>query len=146
MSRSIKSRPLQRIEPIPRDMEASNLPCSSAMRIYGFQYSAREIVKDCVQNGQIRKEWLPIGLLVNQEEIMRAIDPQKQAEKSKEAAAAIDSALLSVNAAGEVVNAAAPILEKLEELNGHCASLDKRLGAIEYRLEALESKGGCIIC
>ena len=65
MKRATKSRPPQRIGPITRDMEASNLPCSSAMRVYGIQRSPRELVENCAQNGLIQKEWLPMGLLVN---------------------------------------------------------------------------------
>ena len=88
---------------------------------------------------------LPMGLLMNQEAIMNAIDPMSQAEKSKLAAEEIEKALLHVKASSEVVAASQPILDILERLLSAQGSTIERLDTIDKRLDALETKSCCTI-
>lgn len=133
--------PTERQHP-PQSSVTSSLPCGSHVTVYGFNKTAQEIAYNCQESNSIPKEWLPIALLVNQEAMMKAIDPQSQARSYAQAGDMIDKTLLSVNAAQEVVDAVNPLLKQLQQLE---AKLDGRCDAIDRKLVAIESKGCCTI-
>ena len=124
----------------------SSLPCDTSIQIHSFNLEDRSIrgIFEYIKSSPhgICTEWLPIGLLMNQEAIMNAIDPMSQAEKSKLAAEEIDKALLHVKASSEVVSASEPILKNLENFQERTM---ERLDAIDKRIDALETKSCCTI-
>lgn len=96
----------------------------------------KSLIDSDKQNGRVTTSSLIYGVIANQEALMNAIDPQKQAEKSEQAVESIHKALASVNAAAEVVNASEPIMEELKRLG-------ERMDTIDRRLDALSERSGC---
>ncbi len=72
-----------------------------------------------------------LAIICNQEAMMAAIDPTKQAERSAQLAAVIEASALKAQAAAEVTSAAGPLMEKLQAMEQKMERMERNLASIE---------------
>jgi hypothetical protein len=74
-----------------------------------------------------------LAIICNQEFILNAIDPTRQAERSAQMAAVIEESALRARAAAEVTSAAGPLLEKLQTMEQKMERMEAKLASIDNK-------------